>query len=79
MTMQNILSHENICFLGARSLRSLAQYKYIYIFCRYISGSCPPPPQYQKAGYATFGPTENVYWISNGPTGSICWISIGPT
>ena len=32
--------------------RSLAQYKYIYYFCRYIWGSCPPP-QYQKAGYAS--------------------------
>ena len=29
-----------------------------YMFCRYISGSCPPP-QYQKAGYATVkGPSH---------------------
>ena len=28
-------------------------YKYIYYFCRYIWGSCPP--QYQKAGYASGG------------------------
>ena len=34
-------------FCGARSLRSLARYTSIY-FCRYISGSCPPPPPNTK-------------------------------
>ena len=46
------MSHVNICFLGARSLRSLAQYKYIY-FLSVQFGVLPP--QYQKAGYATGG------------------------
>ena len=43
------LSPENICFWGARLLRSLAQYN-VHICCRYIGGLAP---QYQKAGYAT--------------------------
>ena len=40
-----------------RSLASLARaYKLLFFlfFCRYIWGSCPPP-QYQKAGYASGG------------------------
>ena len=41
-----------ICFWGARSLRPLAQYKHVF-FCQYIWGSCPPPSQYLKPGYAT--------------------------
>ena len=41
-----------------RSLASLARvhisYMYmIYFLCRYIWGLAPPPPPYQKAGYAT--------------------------
>ena len=36
--------------------RSLAQYKYIYYFVGTFGGLAPPPPpQYQKAGYATGG------------------------
>ena len=42
------MSHENICFLGARSLRSLAQYKYIYFFLSVHSRVLPPPPNTKK-------------------------------
>ena len=38
--------------------RSLAHISYMYMIF-YIWGSCPPPPQYQKAGYATA--TERVH------------------
>ena len=37
-----------------RSLASLARaIKYIIIFVGTFGGLAPPPPQYQKAGYAT--------------------------
>ena len=48
--MQMYLSPENVCFwilIGARSLRSLAQYKYIYFLSVYF-GVLPPPPNTKK-------------------------------
>ena len=38
-----------ICFWGARPLCLLAQYKYIYYFCRYIWRFPPPPPPIPKS------------------------------
>ena len=42
-----IFSHESICFWSARSLRSLAQYMYIF-FVGTFGGLAPPPPHNTK-------------------------------
>ena len=62
MTMQMYFeSCKYICFLGARSLRSLAQYKYIYFLSVHFGVL---PPQYQKDGYATASHNKH---ITDGP------------
>ena len=76
-TCRCILRPENICFWGARS-----RILYRLLFLSVHLGVLPPPPQYQKAGYASvlnrryhlpFPPTYLILKLAEGPFDSVLW------
>ena len=62
----------DVKYIGLYVSEALARTYYVtctrfFLFCRYIWGACPPPPQYPKAGYATGQHTLNTVIIMDLP------------